>query len=111
MYEHIVPNNKFAAKATVFLTSAIFHEIIIICALKIFVPVMFLLFFGVSFLLFSRIDKDSNDLKVHVIQLFRHYLGTCIVFCFYAMEFHTRRNNQLENISSFVPRFVYELSQ
>lgn len=109
VYEHIIPNNKFAAKATVFLTSAIFHEVIVICAFKLFAPIMFVMFFGVSFLLFSRIDKDSSNLKMHLIQLFRHYLGVCIVFCFYAMEFHTRRNVQVENISSIVPQFVYVL--
>lgn len=99
---------KQAAKIIILFLSAVLHELVLIFALKLFLPILFLLFFGLGIFL-SLIRQFSDHPIFHVLFLYGHFLGFNILLCVYRMEYLARMNDiapDATSINFFYPRLL-----
>lgn len=95
MYEHVLPKNKTAAKATVIFISAAVHELILTVSLRMFFPVLFVLFFVFGSLLTTI--RTPNNFVWHALFLYSYAFGWSLEMSMYAMEFFVNLNNPVKN--------------
>ncbi|KAF5291125.1 hypothetical protein FQA39_LY14367 [Lamprigera yunnana] len=107
MCEIVMPKNKFLPKVMVFFISAVFHEYILGFGFKFFLPVLFILFFGLGVGMYFL--KPSNKSLGNAYVWYSLAVGTGICVSAYAMEVFFRFNCPIEEktfITYFIPRFL-----
>ncbi|KAF2905172.1 hypothetical protein ILUMI_00999 [Ignelater luminosus] len=106
-YEIVTPKNKVVSKLMVFFLSAIFHDYILGFAFGFYLPILFINFFGfgVAFNFF----KIKSDMFGNILFWYFTGIGMSINSTFYSIEFYSRFNCPIENVtigSYFIPRFI-----
>ncbi|XP_077290770.1 sterol O-acyltransferase 1-like [Arctopsyche grandis] len=83
--------NRMLATFCVFLTSALFHEIIVTFALGFFYPVLLVLF-GMFGVLLIFITKHANPTTGNIVMWLTLAIGNGILWLAYGLEFFARKN-------------------
>ncbi|XP_045473594.1 sterol O-acyltransferase 1-like [Harmonia axyridis] len=113
LYEYIykdcyeILSNKHVAIYVTFFLSSIVHEWIVAYMLGYFLPIMFLLFFGVGTIM--NYVKFPRNALFNMFFWFSLALGTGMMMTAYALEFYARMNEVPSSTGSwdfYVPRFL-----
>lgn len=108
-YEYVFAGSKTAASLMVFTISALFHEIILCCVLRIFFPVLYIFFGVIGFILviFTRVcSKNAGQLMLW----FATVIGSSILVSLYGSEYYARINsirNSTDWFDYFIPQMIY----
>ncbi|GAV02743.1 hypothetical protein RvY_13270 [Ramazzottius varieornatus] len=91
LYRLLGQRGRNVALLVTFMLSALVHEYIICCLLRIFYPVMFVLFGGIGvWMMFFTQRKSSRPWNVFM--WFGLFLGQGIFLCLYSSEYYARFN-------------------
>ncbi|CAD7089003.1 unnamed protein product [Hermetia illucens] len=97
---YVFPGSKVAANFTVFVVSAVMHELICSVAFGFFFPVMFVLFAGFG-VFFMFISKSMNRTVGNIFLWCTLAFGNGLMVSLYAMEIFARINCVADKDSSF----------
>ncbi|KAF2905174.1 hypothetical protein ILUMI_01001 [Ignelater luminosus] len=106
-YEIVTPKNKVFSKIMAFLLSAIFHDYIFGFAFGFFLPVFMIAFFGFGVTL--NFFKIKQYMIGNILLWYFAAIGMSINSTFYTIEYYSRINCPIENVtieSYFIPRFL-----
>lgn len=97
---HFCKGSKNFAMMMVYLISALLHEYVLIFALQIFFPVMFVMFFGLA-TLFIYLTRHVSQKVGNMFLWFTILYGNALMITLYCMEFYTSRNCPKESYDSW----------
>ncbi|KAF2905173.1 hypothetical protein ILUMI_01000 [Ignelater luminosus] len=106
-YEIVTPKNKVVSKLMVFLLSAIFHDYVLGFGFGFCLPILFFNFFGFGVLF--NFYKIKPDMLGNILLWYFNAVGMSMNSVFYSIEYHSRVNCPIENVtiaSYFIPRFL-----
>jgi sterol O-acyltransferase len=86
------------AKMLVFGISAIIHEVIMLCSLKFFFPILLILFGGPGVIFMSMTKSNNRILGIGF--WFTMIIGNGILISLYSMEFYTRLQPEYQQVVS-----------
>ncbi|XP_055676777.1 sterol O-acyltransferase 1 [Lutzomyia longipalpis] len=104
IYENIFRGNRAIATMSVFVISAIFHEIVLIFAFRFFYPVLFISFAGFG-TIFMTLGRTYPKAFGNILMWLSLSIGNGINYSLYTMESYARRNCEFEDTmwNFFVP--------
>lgn len=91
IYKDIYENvwrNKTVAKVMVVLLSAVMHEIMLACSMRMFFPFLFFVFFT-SGMLTTWLQVEEGDVS-HIVSMFLFFWGSGLILSAYAIEYCAR---------------------
>lgn len=106
IYSYVMPGSRLVAKIAVLLLSAAIHELIIYVSLRMFYPVLFLLFFGAG--TFLTYVKLGDCYCWHALFVFLHCHGFALMIILYTMEYMAR-NSISSDSGTLLPTSFYAI--
>ncbi|XP_030373494.1 sterol O-acyltransferase 1 [Scaptodrosophila lebanonensis] len=95
VYTHVFKGSKVGASLTVFMISAMVHEQVLGFALRMFFPVMFVLF-GVVGVTLVFLMRRAPKILGNIFLWFSLISGNGMLISLYAMEYYARQNCELK---------------